>query len=278
VIAEATTFSTIGTGWPVDGHVHLHDISLAERVLDAAAENFRAVGKRTDGFLGALLLAQSASERVYEELVDQKCAGGWTVTPAAGESVTLLAQRDRVVIAVICGRQVRADDGLEILALGTCDIFSDGLPLGLSLAEVIRSEALPVIPWGFGKQIGARGRRVASLMAGCRPRTVYVGDNGSRLEMLGIPAWVRSSERVGFRILPGSDPFPISSDYRRVGSFGFLADQQPDQDAPWAYLRERLGDQPASPQRYGRACGLGHFLRIQIGIQLHKRGRSLSLP
>lgn len=256
--------------WPVDGHVHFHSLCRVEPTLDAAVENFRAKGGRPEGLLGALLLTQTSGESVFESLQTQRAVGGWVVTSVPAEPESLIARRDQVAIALVCGRQVRAADGLEVLGLGTCETFSDGLPFPDAVSLVRRSGALTVLPWGFGKWLGERGRRVERLLDTSRPGDLFVGDNGNRLAGLGQPSLIRTAQRRGFRVLPGTDPFPLSGAHRRVGGFGFWAAIEPSATAPWRTLREWLMSQRSSPLAYGRAVGPLRFVRDQVGLRLHK--------
>jgi len=257
------------THWPVDGHVHFHTQACVGPTLDAAAANFRAAGGRSEGWLGGILLAQTSGERVFEVLRTSAAVKGWALTPAQDEPQTLIARRGASSLAVICGRQVEAADGLEVLALGTLEDFPDGLPFGEAVEAVHRSGALTVIPWGFGKWLGERGRRVAKTLESLGTQVLFVGDNGSRLGLLGQPALVRASGQRGFRVLPGTDPFPIAHGYRRVGGFGFLAELNPAESAPWRELRAWLTERTVSPRPYGRASGPIEFVFNQVGIQVY---------
>ena len=257
--------------WPVDGHVHFHVPALIGPTLDAAAANFRAVSGRSEGLLGAILLTQASAERVFESLQGSSKVEGWTLAPARDEPETQIARQGTASVAVVCGRQVRAADGLEVLALGTLEAFPDGLPFPEAVEAVHRSGALTAIPWGFGKWLGSRGERVQSTLESLGPEALFVGDNGSRLDRLGAPALVRASEQRGFRVLPGTDPFPFALDHRRVGRFGFLADVDPPETAPWRALRNWLLARRTSPARYGRGCGPVQFVVNQVGIQVYNR-------
>jgi hypothetical protein len=223
------------------------------------------------GRVGALLLAQSARERVFEALRESPSIGGWDIAEVAGEPETLVGRRDGVSVAIVCGRQVRAADGLEVLALGTCSSFQDGRAFRATLDDVVSSGAVAVVPWGLGTWVGQRGVQVTEGLRDSKPGVVFVGDNGSRLDLLGMPALVRRLEQDGLRVLPGTDPFPIAADHCRVGRFGFLADIAPDEAAPWRSLRAWLRALTASPRGYGAACDPVRFLRIQGGIQVHNR-------
>lgn len=257
--------------WPVDGHVHFHSVAAVGPTLDAAAGNFRAAGDRTTGLLGAMLLTQASRERVFETLQGTGNAGGWTITPARDEPVTLIAAREGAAIAIVCGRQVRASDGLEVLGLGTLQSFPDGLPFDEAVTTVRQSGALTVIPWGFGKWLGERGQRVERTLASVGSQALLVGDNGSRLSWLGLPSLLRMSQNKGFRLLPGTDPFPFAGGHKRVGQFGFLADVEPSEAAPWRDLRTWIEARRESPQAYGAATGPLRFVFNQVGIQFYNR-------
>jgi hypothetical protein len=257
------------SGWPVDGHVHLHHRDLAGATLDAAAQNYASRYPRSRGLLGALLLAQSSRERVFEQLEREKSVGEWTLA-RADELESLIARRGALALAIVCGRQVRAQGGLEILALGTRREFADGRSLAETVADVRRSGALAVVPWGFGKWLGRRKQIVEAELGAAEPDALFLGDNGSRLTGRP-PELIRRCEQRGFRVLPGTDPFPFGGDYQRVGSFGFLAEQTPREATPWQDLRSWLLARGASPTPFGRACGPLRFAVNQVGIQIHQR-------
>jgi hypothetical protein len=128
-----------------------------------------------------------------------------------------------------------------------------------------------VVPWGFGKWLGERGKRVRTVLDSAGSAVLAVGDNGGRLAAWGVPALIRESETRGFRVVPGTDPFPFGRDYRRVGAFGFVAELALDDAAPWRSLRDWLESSPRSPQRFGAACGPVRFVVNQVGMQLYNR-------
>jgi hypothetical protein len=255
----------------VDCHVHFHSLDRVERALDAAALNLGLACGRSGGLLGYLLLAQGGEERVFEALAAQSSAGAWELSVVPAEPETLIARCGRQSVAIVCGRQVRAIDGLEVLAIGTCATFDDGQSFPATLDSVLSSDALAVIPWGFGKWLGQRGRRVTEALRGTVTRGVFIGDNGGRLAMLGVPGIIKAMEHLGGRVLPGTDPFPIGMDHRRIGGFGLLAYFEPDALSPWRSLKSWIEAQVRSPPAYGRASSLARFARLQVGIQLYNR-------
>jgi len=259
-------------GWPVDAHVHLHCLRTVPAAFNAAAANFAAAAPRRAGLLGGLLLTQMSRERVFEALYDMKNVADWSLGRVSGEPESLIARKGAQGLAVICGRQVRADDGLEVAALGTRQSFADGRPFSECLHDVVSSGAVTAVPWGFGKWVGTRGALVAAVLAREENAKVFVGDSGSRSSLLGEPTLITRLRDRGLRVLAGTDPFPFASDHRRVGSFGFLADVNPDSgEGPWSTLRDWLQTLTGSPPLYGRPSGLARFLINQFGMQAYNR-------
>ena len=259
------------SGFPVDGHVHFHRLEQVAPTLDAAAANFTRVSGREAGLSGAILLVQTARERVFERLLETGAMGDWRFSAVAAEPQTVIAQSGPVSIAVVCGQQIRCERGLEVLALGTVKRYPEGRPLEETLDLVVGDGTLAAVPWGFGKWTGQRGELVRGLFRRRSPDAMFVGDNGGRVQALGMPALVRTASEAGFRVLPGTDPFPFGGDHRRVGAFGFLAATEPGMDQPWTGLRHWLESNAGSPAAYGRALGPVRFVFNQVWIQVYNR-------
>jgi len=255
---------------PVDAHVHLHDVSMVSQALQSALANFSALGRHGQGVHGAILLAQMSHEHVFEQALDAKHLGGWSFEPVAGEPMSLIARRDAAAIAIVCGRQIRAADGLEVLVLGTTRTFADGKTFAASVDEALQPGVVTVLPWGFGKWTGDRGERVRSVARAHGPRALYLGDSGGRLDRAGTPQLIRDLQPEGFRVLPGTDPLVVRRDYRRIGRFGFLSGVELRPDAPWQTLTGWISRQDSSPAPYGRACSVSEFVQNQIALRLHR--------
>ena len=246
-------------------------MELVAPTLDAAAGNFARFGRTSPVFSGALLLAESAKERIFDRIATAGASGSWRLQPVAGEPQTIIADSGMHRILVVCGRQVRCALGLEVIALGTTSDYPEDRELDETLDRVVGDGAVAAVPWGFGKWLGRPGVRVSRLFSRGAQKSIFAGDNGGRLQILKQPALLDVARAAGFGILPGTDPFPFGSDYRRVGAFGFLAGIEPDPSAPWTTLREWLQSCAQSPTAYGRALNPIRFAFNQCGIQVHNR-------
>jgi hypothetical protein len=263
--------SQFSGGFPVDAHVHFYRRKCVGPTLDAALGNFQTVTRCSHGLIGALLLTQASGERVFEEIEALESLDGWTIEPAARDLDALIAEKKGAELAIVCGRQIRAEAGLEVLALGTRHNFPDDQPLAVTIHAVHEAGALAVLPWGFGKWLGRRGELVRATLTSVGQEQLFIGDNGGRLAVAAAPTIIRRFEPLGFRVLPGTDPFPFGGDFRRVGTFGFLADVARVRDAPWTRVREWLTQRTVSPRPFGAPCPPVRFLLNQVGIQIYNR-------
>lgn len=261
-------------GTLVDGHVHLHDIFEVGPFLRAAARNFARERGRAGGRTGpdVLLLAESHGASGFERVAAH--GGGGIRVEATGEPETLSVAVDgETALYVVAGRQVVTRERLEVLALGTRAAIEDGDELVATIGRVVEAGAVAVLPWGFGKWTGERGRLVREVILD-RERLphLFVGDNGGRPSALPHPALLAEAERHGRIVIPGTDPLPLPAEAGKAGRFGFALDRAPDPERPFAALREWLAALTSSPPGYGALERLPVFLERQAELRLRKGG------
>ncbi len=66
-------------------------------------------------------------------------------------------KRSKETFILLPGGRSRHADNLEVLALGTNEVFEEGRPIKEIIQTIGNSETIPVVPWGAGKWIGAKG-------------------------------------------------------------------------------------------------------------------------
>jgi hypothetical protein len=260
--------------FPIDGHVHFHRRDRACSVLDAAAGSFLGLPRGEHrGLLGALLLTQTPREDVFEWLRDQHRVCHWSIQSVPSEPESLLAVSKDHTLLLVCGRQIRVAHGVEWLALGTTSRFIEDKSLEDTLDDIVTAGALPVLPWGFGKWWGKRGQQVRALLARHESHDFFLGDNGGRLKYGPDPELFVTGHAAGYRLLPGSDPFPFGGGYRHAGTYGFYLESAPGLDTPWRDISARLRSMSSSPPPFGVRTGLARFMFNQVWMQV--RGRLL---
>src|ERR1700752_369665 len=153
----------------VDGHVHFHRCFRWDVFLEFVVRNF-AAARRVRGLgpesPGCLLFTEAAGANAYQALLQGSClnpAAGWRIARADEDSI-LLARQGGETILVVPGRQVVTAERLEVLSGGSVMSYPEGQPIRTVLQSVARHGAVAIVPWGFGKWWGRRGRIVRTLM------------------------------------------------------------------------------------------------------------------
>lgn len=258
-----------------DGHVHIHPGYDVGRLLGRGEKIARSLGAPL-----VLLLVDDRPRRAFVELRDARRIGSFELrrtSEPTSLSVVGDAAVDSPCVFLVSGRQLVSVERLEVLVIGlrpdhplyrtadgacsTADLVGAGLGAG----------AITVLPWGFGKWLGIRGRCVDEILAqpgiGDDP-LFFVGDILARCW-----PWPRPRSFAGpARVLPGTDMLPLRGFESRLASYGFRLQGELDRDRPAAsliaLLRERA---PLEP--FGRPDGT---LRAGIDqLRYRLRGRDV---
>ncbi len=263
----------------VDAHVHGHSCFRMAGVFEAADAGF--AGARTRSGLprqgqDVLLLAEGAGENFFgrcRERLGSDAAAPWTIAPTDERASLRVERPGRPPLTLVAGRQVATADGIELIGVGVQDGPPDGAPARETLAALREAGAAVIVPWGFGKWSGRRGRLVRTLVETARPGTLAVGDNGGRSGLLPRPALLAVAESRGLADLPGSDPLPFPAHVKRIGTRGFLLDAPLDGTRPAADLLARIAALTTSPPDYGPGRSFVGFVADQVRMQVRKRIR-----
>ncbi len=253
--------------------MHCHRNLDPSAFLNHAARNFVMAAAASSGRPagGVLLFSEMPDANVFAEMAASGEVGDWAIRPT-GEPISLVAERvDALPLLLVAGRQIVTREGLEILILGATGPFTEtvDLPTGVAMGQA--AGGLAVLPWGFGKWWGSRGRVLDAFLATATPGTVFLGDNGGRLAGAGEPHQFARARERRIPILPGSDPLPLDGDAHRAGSYGFVVDGPLDPTRPAAALKARLLALRQQPPGFGRLQPFWHFLANQFGMQWRKR-------
>lgn len=260
----------------VDAHVHVHDCFDLERFLDSAAGNFAGVASGLGagaGYRAVLCLTETRRANKFAELVAraEDSGSGWNVI-AGSEPVSVTVEHPELgSMHIVAGRQIVTAERLEVLALGYADCPEDGDPMADVIDSVTAADALAVLPWGFGKWLGGRGRFLRSLIGEKHGRALFLGDNSGRPAGFREPAEFDLARGLGMRVLPGTDPLPFASECERAGSFGFMCRGTISDDRPWSDLRGLLLRPDVALDPYGRLESPLRFMRNQVAMQYYVR-------
>jgi hypothetical protein len=266
----------------VDAHVHLHDCFDLESLLDSAYANFGAAADRLgcgDEFAGVLLLAETVKQNFFHQLFvhagdkdphRNRRAGKWDFR-RTGETGSLISEdADGRRLVLIAGRQLITEEGLEVLALATTNEFNDGVSTTELICNLGANGAVAVVPWGFGKWLGRRGKIIDRLLNKSSNYSFFLGDNSNRPFFLPSPSQFRLARSKGIHNLQGSDPLPFATEFNRAGIFGFSLPGFLSFDHPSNHLKTMLLDPKNNLQTFGRLERPLRFIRNQFLIQISK--------
>jgi hypothetical protein len=264
-----------------DAHVHIYDCFDLEKFLSAAYANFQSAATRlyqSNGFTSILLLTETEKDFWFERLRDyanrnskNRALKKWRFQHT-GERVSLTASfSNSKNLIIIAGRQIETAEGLEVLALFTTNNFKSGIPIIDLVREVKKYDGIPVIPWGFGKWLGKRGKILDNFMEKYKDSKIFLGDNGGRPSVLPFPHHFKVAKRNGISILPGSDSLPFTTEYHRAGSFGFILEEEISTIYPAESLKQILMGSKLRIQSYGDFENPFRFFRNQLKMQIKKQ-------
>lgn len=268
----------------IDGHVHIYPEFPIDQFLEAAWRNFVRVGD-SSGISGnqhyVLALTEGKGVDVFAEfkqqavpvedgLEEQGLSSSWSFY-RTGEPDSLIARKGKASLVLVAGQQIISRENIEFLSLISPFKVEDHT---LNLADLARAIAgnggLPIIPWGVGKWLGARGKVVESLLHSSRDYILFLGDNGNRPAFWPESSLIRQARDLHCPILSGSDPLPLISHLTRPGSFGGLLRQaELSMQHPAASLRELLIDEK-DITGFGGCTGFFQFVIDQLRIKIRK--------
>lgn len=267
-----------------DAHVHIHPCFNLDDLLDGAMNNFSLRAKKgvnLDKCQFVLLLTETSTDDFFHQLFNRaknstnlhQHEQNWQIYLTQEDCSVSARNTDGREIYIIAGSQIVAAENLEVLALGTAENIPDGQPLAMVVETVIDRGGIPVIPWGFGKWLGKRGKILRNFLNKNDSSKLFLGDNSARPIFWFQPTFFQEAKKLGLRILPGTDPLPFPSETSRAGSFGFTLEGSLNPQKPAESLKQLLRQSSTQPQAYGSLENPWRFIRNQIAMQLVKRQR-----
>ena len=261
-----------------DAHVHIYDCFNLSKLLNSAWNNFQKFASKqgcSENFTAVLFLTEIGPQACFKKFLDRDpnqtntsiSRDDWTFHPTQeGLSLYASKQSDRGIF-LIAGRQIVTAENLEVLALITDRSFEDGLPLEETIEAILSEGGIPVLPWGVGKWMGSRGKLLNNFLEANSFPILFLGDNSGRPIFWRRPFTFQLAEKKGLRILPGTDPLPLASEFSRPGSFGFTIQGSLSREEPGKQIKQMLLDSTTNIQAYGSLETPLRFIRNQLAIR-----------
>lgn len=266
--------------YAVDSHIHFHTCFDEGIFFDSCFFNLSKIGLPSVKN-GILFFTEGKNEDSFNSLIKKSRikshsqANLWYELQSSREkdSIDVLRNIGDGRIIIFPGFQIVTKENLEVLSLGTKTRLPDGDAIESTIDKVISLGGIPVLPWGFGKWYGNRGKKVDEIIMKRIPN-LFLGDNGGRTSLLPNPPQFRLAEANGLRILPGSDPLPFPQEAARPMSYGFAGKINFDENNPWESVKHSLLDESLKIEKFGNLTSPFAFVKTQIAMQIKKRNKA----
>jgi hypothetical protein len=264
------------TLWAADSHVHFHKQFNIGEFFDSCFINLTKISD-SDIENGILFFTEGWNEDYFNQLrtvqkitSSRDSKSNYKVNDNKKNSFEIRWEERGMTILAIQGYQVVSKEKIEVLSLGTKTRISDGASVEAIIMKIKELGGVPILPWGFGKWIGVRGRIVDELISNQKDQ-FFIGDNGGRTSLIPYPKQFRMAKEKNIKILPGSDPLPFPSEADRALSYGFLFNIDIDEADPWNSIKVALLSEDFSVNEFGKLTNPISFIKNQISMQLKKR-------
>ena len=267
----------------IDAHVHLHDCFNLATFFNHVEKNVKSILQTTtqpEKITCCLFLTEASNANYFEKIRNREnrffwggplSAEGWQLHPTSEPFSTLITNEAGFRIFIIAGQQLHTAEGMEVLAVAPNYRIAGGKSLEKMISEIIEADGLAVVPWGFGKWMGRRGKVLQGIVERSSPSRFFLGDNSGRPRFLPEPLLFQLASKKFIRILPGSDPLPFPSEVSRAGSFGLSFDGEISSKRPARELKQKLTSSGLEFDTFGQLETFGRFIRNQLLMQIVKR-------
>jgi len=206
----------------VDTHCHYYPCYPISDFWDSAWQNFSRYGLQTTPIL---CLTDLKGTHWYSDIRSQAQADlvcHWQVEVGSDPASFTIGSGEKH-IHVVSSRQINSKEGLEVLIIGLIEDIPSGMPIKHYIEEYAEQYAV-ILPWGFGKWLGKRGKIIEELLGDLKQKQVLLGDNGGRPTVWSSVTAFNGARAARIAIIPGSDPLPMSNQLSRVAALGIELD------------------------------------------------------
>lgn len=224
-------------------------------------------------FTPIICLLETATSNWYQELISiaNNSTGHidhWQVNALDNNCLLQLSEKTGKELLILPGEQVITAENLELLVIGTTRKIPHFNSVEFYLEKFSRSHLI-ILPWGVGKWLGKRGKKVNQLIAGQNNHTFALGDNSGRTPVWKYIPQFSQARKAGINILAGSDPLPVAGQHNKVASFGTIINGPLHLQGLANQLREKMLEKQAPDIRsYGKQDNLLQFLASQLLLRL----------
>jgi hypothetical protein len=246
-----------------DMHVHFYPCFNISKSFDYAFSNLKKRAESAHERALMLFLAERSDCHFFKLLKQenvQEILNPLWILNTKEENALIVSSPTHGELFIIAGRQIATKERLEILSLTIDKNIPDGLPIRETLQLVLESGGLAVLNWAPGKWFFKRGDIINELLQEFSPQQLFMGDTTLRCKGWGEPKIMKVGSTNGFRIIAGSDPFPLKGEERLIGTYGLNLMGDFDPSYPISSIKDILLSDNADMVRNGKRTNLWPFV------------------
>lgn len=259
----------------IDSHVHFHKCFKIEKFFSSVFQNFSTEvlkHEEKSDWYGVLCLTEISGSNFFEALFSKKIAPDEFSLEFTNEEESVIVKNkyDEIII-VIAGKQIIAQNGIEVLALGTTKNFETNNCIEKTISEVNESSAIAVLPWGVGKWLGRKKEIIKKFVFENSEEKFFLGDNSGRPSFWAEPDIFEIGKSSNHFILAGTDALAIPREENKTGTYGFYLNSEINLEEPAKDLLSQISNLKAQPKIFGNLENPVKFFKNQITMQMRKR-------
>lgn len=271
----------------IDGHVHLYPFYNLRQAFQNGINNLRHAAEKlsdfilkknendVDHFSLIWLLAERADCHFIEDAVKsiQKIKNNeFKLIPDDKKEAIIVEKGGKPVLYICSGRQIITKEGLEIISLASKLFLKDREKTTDDIIKnIIDSDGIAALNWAPGKWFFNRGKVVRRLLEEQSPENFLICDTSLRTTLWPVPKLMTLAQKIGFKVIAGSDPLPFYGEEKYLGSYGFCLRGEFNLYRPVDSIRSLLRKPETNISLIGQRNDIVTFCRRQYKILLEQR-------
>ncbi len=261
----------------IDSHVHIHETYDVDIFFDFVFNNFLKYAGKIENvkqWKAFLLLTEMEGVNKFEEIKKLQTVGSEKQFKVenTNENISVkIISAEGNEIFVIAGKQIIAENNIEVLALCTNEKLEEGQDLTTTINKINSVNTVPVLPWGVGKWTGKRKEIITEFLKKQKEEKFFLGDNSGRPAFWKAPHLFTVGNETGHFVLPGTDALSIRDEITKTASYGFYVYEQTDSNNPAKTAKEIIYKLKAPPKTFGALEKFVPFFKNQFTMQMNKR-------
>jgi hypothetical protein len=256
----------------IDSHIHIYPCYSLNRAFSTLVDRFNAVDAQA---IKIACLTERYDCDYFKELSEGRngdLESGFAVHHEPnGNFLRITRASDGTEFSLLPGRQVVAQERVEVIGLNHAQHIADGTPAKKIVDTILDNGGTPMLAWSPGKWFSTRGKVILMLLQdySYSRNDLLIGDTSLRPLGWLKPFIMRDAEAMGYKVIAGSDPLPFAGEEDSFGTYISTTSGSFEQLTPPEILHRIVSDPAIKLSSRGNRSNPVAFAR-----RLHKNAAS----